>query len=390
MRKIFVLSIAAIVCLSFISCSEPTSTPTGAGLGSKSSGASGDTEGRKTASGDRSGQAESTLQEAVKARTEVTVLADKIPELDSEVRSAMQKVLAKADGLQMEGNIFLTKDGYSDAVESFEKAAGLYRQVLDGKKVLKQLSEARQKSARTRALVPDAPSSAEKERIAAAERLEINAEGYVEAGEFEAAVAEFDKAKDAYQALTASGVPATLEEAVAARTAMLAARKQLRGLPKIEGSREGAVESLLSRSRGEDGERAKRGTLPDVLKRGSAAESAAAQALEERDYAPARALFAQAESLYREGAVLQTKRDQVDAARKTAEDSMSLADKAFISEARPASFERGRQALTDGVKAMGEENLDEAKVQFAKGVEEFAKAQTEAQAANELAKAQED
>jgi len=67
---------------------------------------------------------------------------------------------------------------------------------------------------------------------------------------------------------------------------------------------------------------------------------------------------------------------------------MKLADAAFQTEARPASFERGKQALADARKALEQDDLDAAEQSFAAAVEHFAKAHGEAELANELANAQ--
>jgi len=62
--------------------------------------------------------------------------------------------------------------------------------------------------------------------------------------------------------------------------------------------------------------------------------------------------------------------------------TVGVADGAFQGEARPASFERGKQELADGDQALGEEDLDQAKDHFVRAVEFFAKARDEAEAAN--------
>ena len=214
--------------------------------------------------------AEATLQDAIKARTEVTVLREEVGELDPDVRRPMRKVIAKGEAQQMAGNILLMKDKYEEAVAAYGKAAAFYRQALNGRKILERLAEARKKASRARML----------------------------------------------------------------------------------------------------------------------AEAAAADALESREYTPARALFAQAEDLYRQAAALQVKRDKVVAAHKTAQDSMKLADAAFQTEARPASFERAKQCLTDGTKALEDEELDKAREFFGDAVQFFAKAQTEADLANAFDQAQ--
>ena len=132
----------------------------------------------------------------------------------------------------------------------------------------------------------------------------------------------------------------------------------------------------------------KSGSFADLLGRARKAESAATDALEERQYTPARSLFATAEKLFREAAVLQGKREQVQASRKSVEANLKLADKAFKSEARPASFERGKQALADADKALAEDDLEAAKPLLATAAEQFAAAKGEAEQMNALAEAQ--
>ena len=67
-----------------------------------------------------------------------------------------------------------------------------------------------------------AEAIAKPEQLKAAKRLETNAGGYVEAAELGQALAEYEKARVAYEKLLPSAGTATLEQAVAARTAMLA------------------------------------------------------------------------------------------------------------------------------------------------------------------------
>ena len=324
---------------------------------------------------------EPTLQDAIKARTEVMFLREEVGELDADVRGPMRKVITKGDAQQMAGNILLTKDKYAEAVEAYGKAAGFYRQAIHGRKILERLAEARKKASRARML---AEASADAEKLKAGRRLETNADGYEQAGEFESAIAELKKAQAAYEKLLAPGKPTTLEETVGARTAMLAARKQVRDLGRFRSLSTGRYRPGVK----PEAERVKRDSLPDLIGRALRAEAAAADALQGREYTPARALFAQAEGLYRRAAGLQVKRDKVVASQKTAQDSMKLADAAFQTEGRPASFERGKQCLADGTKALVAEDLDKAREFFGNAVKFFATAQTEADVANAFAEAQ--
>jgi formylglycine-generating enzyme required for sulfatase activity len=333
-------------------------------------------------------RAESSLEDAIKARTDIAVLTEEVRQLPADVRGPMRKVITKAEAEDLAGNLFLTKDKYGDAVASFQRAATLYRQALDGKKVLERLATAYRKAERAKML---AEASAEADKLADARRMLLNAEGYVEAAEFEAAIGELEKCRKAYEALLTPGAAATLEQAVAARTAMLSARRLIKSLPALETAEPKTRGQSPAAERPDEPAAAamKRGSLPDLLTRARKAETGAADSLQERDYTPALALFQSAEKLYREAAVVQSKRESVLAARKSVEASMKVANAAFQSEARPASFERGKQLLADAEKAMAEEDLDAVKRLFSEAAEAFAKAHAEAELANQLGKAQE-
>jgi formylglycine-generating enzyme required for sulfatase activity len=339
-------------------------------------------------SGASNSQATGNLDAAIKARTQVTELAYEAAALDAQIRSAMRKVLAKAESKQMEGNIYLTKDKYGEAVQSFEAAVVLYRQVVDGKKVLERLAESEKKVSRARKLAEGASDEA---KLKEARSLETNAQGYFEAGEIEAAVNELAKAQKTYEALAGAAPTATLEEAVAARTAMLAARKQIKTLSEFPMRRPATSRVPAALRQGTEeapAGKAKKGTFSDILAQATGAESDAGEALENREYAPAKALFVRAEQLYRQAAILQAQRDRVLATAKAAEDNLRLADAAFKTEVRPASFERAKQALADARKAVDEDDLGEASRLFGEAAELAAKARGEAELVNELGKAQ--
>ncbi len=187
MRNLFILGIAAIVCLGFISCSK--------------SGAAAD------------------LQDAINLRTEVTLLAAQIKDLDQDVQSVVGPVLAKAKAEREAADTYFTDNKYPEAVEGFKKAADLYRKALSGHKVI----EAGQKVYAARATLVDGWVPAEK--ISAVDRLLINVEGYIEAADVDGAVAELDKARAAYEKLAKAQVStgiARLESAVAAKDQFLA------------------------------------------------------------------------------------------------------------------------------------------------------------------------
>ena len=337
-------------------------------------------------------RASGNLQEAIKARTEVTELQLEVVKTDKEILDLMRKVVAKADAKQSEGNILLTKDRYTDAVDAFKESARLYRQVADGKKLLGRLAKAGRNTATARML---AEATAKPDQLKEARRLETNAEAYVQAGEFEPALAEHEKARAAYAKLLPSEGVATLEQAVAARTAMQAARAQIKNLSPVASARGSAELRALRRRLGASSTDAdstskepKAGSFSDLVDRAHKAESAASDALEDRQYTPARSLFVAAEKLYREAATAQAKREAVMASRQSAEDTLKKADAAFKSSARPASFERGKQALADADKALGEDDLEAAKPLLVTAAEQFGAARAEADQMNALGEAQ--
>jgi hypothetical protein len=95
---------------------------------------------------------EPTLQDAINARTEVTVLRQEAAKLDAEILVPMRKVIAKGEAQEMAAHILLTKDKYGETVKACNQAAAYYRQALDGRKVLEKLAEVRRKTDRARLL----------------------------------------------------------------------------------------------------------------------------------------------------------------------------------------------------------------------------------------------
>ena len=202
---------------------------------------------------------EATLHDAIRARTEVMLLQQDLEDLKPEVRRPMRKVIAEGDAQRMAADILLTKDRYTEAVKAYAEAGVLYRRALDGKVVLEHLAEARAKVTRARLL---AAASAAPEKLREAQRLVMNADGYEQAGDFEAAIAELKEARGSYEALLAvPGKPTTLEEVVAARTAMLVAKQRVRAVP---GTGRG----------GDAAPTVERDTLPGLLTRAAAAAEA--------------------------------------------------------------------------------------------------------------------
>jgi len=325
-------------------------------------------------------QKEVTLLDAIKARTDLTVLMEELKELPPDVRQTMRKVIAKAEAQQMGANILLNKDKYADAVKAYDEAASSCRQAINARKVLERLDEARWKAERARVL---AEATMDATKTKDARRLMINAEGFEEASEFERGIAELDKARRAYEHLLAAGHETTLEEAVTARTTMLAARKQLRDLPKLDREEKAKIARMLH-----DAWRSKPTTLPysgtrqskvrELLRQGLVMETGATEALEAREYAPAKAFFLLAVSLYNQAGAAMVRLETVAASGKFAEDALKLADAAFENERRPASLERARKSLARAKESLAQEELDEAKQLFAETIELVAKVPSEA------------
>jgi len=333
------------------------------------------------------GSGSGTLNDAIKARTDASLLSVDVLKLDNDVRDVMRKTITKAESKEMEGNILLTKDRYAQAVEAYKEASTLYEQALDGKKVMKDLADAKAKAERAAVL---AEGSSE-EQLKEPRRLVTNADGYEQAGDYAGAIAEYGKAQAAYAKLVSGAGTATLDDAVAARTAMLASKKQIKDISSAQttlGLRAvapGAGERPEGKPKGP-----KPGSFADVAGKAVIAETSGAKALEDREYGPARALFVKADEFYRQAAALEAKRDAVIAGRGKAEDAMKAADDAFKSDARTASFQRGKESLVDGGKALSEDDYEKAAGFFAKAMDFFATARDEAKVMNDFSAAQGD
>jgi len=377
------------------------------------------------------------LQAAIKARTEATELQLETFYTDQEVRNLMRKVAAKAEAKHFEADILISKDRYAEAVDAFKDSARLYRQVAEGRKLLDQLAKAKTNTVAARIF---AEATVKPEQLQDVRRLETNVNDYVQAGEFESALAEQEKVRVAYANMFPSEGEATLEQAVAARNAMLAARDQIKNLPPltsalalgqwrppmpptvptyptppvpapspiptrsvrspatgfgtpapstpVQSTFQQRLQQIVARAAALDPIQSaflklpKPGSFADLLSRASNAESTAGYALEERQYAQARSLFLATEKLYREAATAQPNHEAVFTSRQSAEDMMKKADATFKSSARPVAFQRGRQALGDANKAVAEDDIEAAKPLLAVAAEQFAAAVAEAEMMN--------
>ena len=159
-----------------------------------------------------------------------------------------------------------------------------------------------------------------------------------------------EKAQKLYESILAQGPGATRKEAVAARNAMFAAKAQVKDAPKV-GSQtprerdENAMAAMLGRR---SDRTAKGDSFSDILGRAVTSEQAAAEALEGREYGPARTLFRQAEKLYLKKAALQVERQKAFVAQKSAENARKFSDGAFKTEARQAGAGRREQGFRRG------------------------------------------
>jgi formylglycine-generating enzyme required for sulfatase activity len=169
----------------------------------------------------------------------------------------------------------------------------------------------------------------------------------------------------------APGTETTHAEAVAARMAMVGAQSGL-------GSKEERERLLRAGS-----PHPKAGTFSQTFRRADLVERAADEAMEKGDYVSATRLFAEAEGLYRQAAGLKAALDVAEQVREKASRAGEEADKAFRGAARPASFERAKQALEDGEKALQEEDADKARALLEQAAAEFGKAKADADTARD-------
>ncbi|MCC6680291.1 MAG: SUMF1/EgtB/PvdO family nonheme iron enzyme [Phycisphaeraceae bacterium] len=300
---------------------------------------------------------------AVEARTAAALLQQEVAGLETSTRQTMGKLISEADAKRAEGDTCLNEQRYDDAARDFGEAAALYQRVLDGRAVLEQLTSMRQEVAEARQL---AELGADAEQLRPVRHLELNAEGYIEAGDFVGALAELGKAREAYTALAPAVEPAKLEDAVAARTAMLTVREQ-----------------VTPQSR-----QVKSGTLPDLLASADAAEAVASRALDQRRYTASRELFAKAEASYRAALEAQSGWQRVAAASSKAREQRELAESAYHTTIRPASYERGKQLFADAGSAAIDANCELAETLFASAAEQFTAAWQEVATINEVSDAQ--
>lgn len=343
-------------------------------------------EAKKTAPG---------LQDAINARTEAAILQENTRDIDPRIRRMLRNLSSRADNEMGVGNNLLAVERYAQSIESFQKAGRMFQEIIDGRKTLQAVAAAYRQTQRARmtAEAAGAPEAARDE----VRRQELNAEGFIEFGDFARAQSEFVKARQGYEALFKTIEPGTLELAVQARTAMLEIRKRISAAPRFESEPEDPLEAFLTLYEGRmvpgplsaRQEQPRRGSFNELIQRARATERCATEALQARDYGPARLLFEHAGKLYTQLAAMQDARNQAVMAENTAREAMRKADALFHGQARPTAHARGQEALADGRKAMQDEDIDKAAKLFAEATALFQEAQNEAQTANALVKARE-
>lgn len=182
--------------------------------------------------------ASGSLDEAIKARTDLNAAKARMAKLvDHEVMIGMRKVVAKATEHELRGNILLDKDQYDKAVEAFNEAAKLYTRVADATYFLERIAKAREFVARAKALVD---SSTPSERVDEAKRLEVDADGYFEAGDAEQCLAKLEAASKAYEVLTIENLEAAVakKERFAAESWLARLMELIPGDARLAGWRE--------------------------------------------------------------------------------------------------------------------------------------------------------
>lgn len=333
------------------------------------------------------------LHEAIGIRSKVNLLAGEVAGMEEGTRTAMRRMISIAEGRVIAGDAFLKAERYKEAVRAYRDAEDYYRKAQDGRQLLEQVAEASRKVRRARTL---AESVIEPEKTREARITLLNAEGYYEAGEYQQALNQYEEAGKVYEALISGGATATLEEAVGARTAMILERDLIRSVDTERSRRiypaphpdDGSLSQSGSNSQGEA--EPKPGSKKDLIARAGKLSGLASEALQERDYSSAKALYSRAGNLYHEVVNLQARFDEIDRQQTQAEQAMNRAAEIFKTEARSPSYERGLQALSDGSEAYVQEDLDRARQFFTQAVTEFEKACGEAEKLNTLVAAHEE
>lgn len=245
-----------------------------------------------------------TLLDAVNARTDATVLRRRAKELDPAVLAVMERIMLSAETRMRDGNQLLTRERYPQSVQAYNDASAYYRGVLDSSDLLDRLAMTQDEVAKARLV---ASIFTDVSTLAQAQRHEHNAEGYVQASEIETAITELQRARDIYQAYVPYEAKASLEDAVATRTAMLAIRNQFpelseADLPKTHYQRS-IRQSLweLAVLRTTEVDRLTRDNRRDqVLDHALQTERTANRALWEHRYALAKSLYSSATELFAE------------------------------------------------------------------------------------------
>ena len=171
-----------------------------------------------------------------------------------------------------------------------------------------------------------------------------------------------------------------LEAAVLARTSMLTARKQVKDLPEFDPESRAYRQRLRKVTKNKP----RAGSLDDVIRRALEAEQKASASLGGGGHSRAREAFSVAERLYRRAAGMQSRRDDVLAAKEFAHQAFTKANESFQGRERPASFTRGKKALAEADEALEKQRREKAGELYTQAAEFIAQAQGEADVLNAL------
>ncbi len=160
---------------------------------------------------------ESALREAVQVRTDVLLLQHNLRQLATEARRPVRRVIAEGDARLKAADALLAKGRYSEAAKAYGEAHAAYRRVLDAKATLTRLATVRAAVERARVAAAAAPP----EQARQAQRLELNADGYEQAGALEATVTELGKALGLYKDLAKAAAQADAQRSAARAAALI-------------------------------------------------------------------------------------------------------------------------------------------------------------------------
>ena len=334
-----------------------------------------------------------TVEEAVSAGTDATLLQDRIKELDARVLRLVNTSVTKGVDAVRTAKLLVAKERYPEALEAYEEAITFFNEVLAAPGVLAHLAKTQREVTRDRILAESIEADAAK--MKEGRRHELDASGFAAAGAFDLALERYKSAWKVYHGLLKPLDEVELRQAVEARDAALAMRKGIDELPALDVESRDPLDYFLKQlertddpgTESHDGVAPRTGSIADLRHRAIAAETAAQEAWDARDHTPAYYLYKYTAELFR-------KIQQAQAALEGARGDLALAlqakrsaDYAFDGESRPVSFVQGEQELDDGQRKLRDGDLQGAKKHFAEASRHFAEAEAKAAVLNELSSA---